>query len=325
MPRHPVVGLATGALCVSASAVLIELSGGSPGTASFYRCLLALPALLPLAFVERRRAGALTARRRWSAVAAGVLFAGDMVLWTRAIPEIGAGLSTVVVNVQVILVPALGWLVDREPVTRRYLAALPAVIAGVVLTAGVTDPGGTGTAPGLGVVHAVLAALCYSGFLFLLRRSGQDGRIRQTYAEVTITAAVVSLLTGALWGGVTLTPGWAAIGWLAVAAVCGQVFGWLLVAVNAPRLRGDSSAVLLLLTPVGAMVLGALVLGERPSPWQLLGCGLILAGALVTAYRSGARGERSQDAVPPRRGQGGEPARRRGSSARVIRPVYTER
>ncbi|MFD2419242.1 DMT family transporter [Amycolatopsis pigmentata] len=289
MARHPVAGLAIGALCVSASAVLIELSGGSPGTASFYRCLLALPALLPLAFVERKGTGAPTSRRRWTAVAAGVLFAGDMVLWTQAIPEIGAGLSTVLVNVQVILVPALGWLVDREPVTRRYLAALPAVVTGVVLTAGVSDHGGPGTAPGLGVVHAVLAALCYSGFLFLLRRSGHDGRVRQTYAEVTVTAAVVSLPAGLLWGGVTLAPGWAAIGWLAVAAVCGQVFGWLLVAVNAPRLRGDVAAVLLLLTPVGAMILGALVLGERPTLPQLCGCGLILAGAVITAFRAGTR------------------------------------
>jgi len=33
----------------------------------------------------------------------------------------GAGLSTVVVNLQVVFVPALAWLVEREPVRHRYL------------------------------------------------------------------------------------------------------------------------------------------------------------------------------------------------------------
>ena len=66
-------------------------------------------------------------------MAAGVLFAGDMLLWTMAIAEIGAGLSTVLVNTQVVLVPLLAWLVDRELVTHRYLVALPVVIVYFVL------------------------------------------------------------------------------------------------------------------------------------------------------------------------------------------------
>lgn len=44
----PRVAMTVGALGVSSSAVFIELSGTDPGTASFFRCLLALPVLLPL-------------------------------------------------------------------------------------------------------------------------------------------------------------------------------------------------------------------------------------------------------------------------------------
>ena len=42
---------------------------------------------------------------------------------------------------------------------------------------------------------------------------------------------------------------------------------------------------LLLLTPIGAVVLGALVLAERPSPLQLAGCALVL----VASYAGTAR------------------------------------
>lgn len=273
--------LGIGALCLSASAVLIDLSGTSPGTASFYRCLLALPLLLPLAAAEHRDQGR-PPRRRWlQPLAAGALFAGDILLWTRAIGEVGAGLSTVLVNVQVVIVPLLALAIDREPLSRRFLACLPFLLFGVVLTAGLVDGGAGGTDPLLGTIHAVLAALCYSGFLFLLRRGGRGGQVVQSYAVVLLTAAVVSLLVGFLWQGVDLAPGWGALGWLALAALSSQVVGWLLVALASPWLPSHVGAILLLLTPVGAVLLSAAVLGERPSLTQLAGCLLILASGYV--------------------------------------------
>jgi drug/metabolite transporter (DMT)-like permease len=51
------------------------------------------------------------------------------------------------------------------------------------------------------------------------------------------------------------------------------------------RLPAEVGAALLLLTPVGALVLGALVLGERPGVVQLVGCALILVAAYVASVR----------------------------------------
>jgi drug/metabolite transporter (DMT)-like permease len=277
---RPAVAVAAGALCVSASSVLIGLARTTPGTASFYRCAMALPLLVPLALAERRRVDAPGPGRHFLAAAAGALFAGDMLLWTQAIAEVGAGLSTVLVNVQVVLVPLLALIVDRERVSRRFLLMLPVVVTGIVLTGGLLG-GVEGSDPLLGTLHAVLAAACYSGFLFLLRRGGRQGPAIRSYLEVTIWAAVVSLAAGTLWQGVDLVPGWRTAGWLAVVALTGQVVGWLLVAIWSPRLPSSMGALLLLLTPVGSVALGAAVLGERPALMQLAGCVLILAGACV--------------------------------------------
>src|SRR5436305_8404061 len=142
---RPYWSMAVGALCVSASAVLIDLSHTSPGTASFWRCLFALPLLYPFVVAERRAEGPPPRKQHGVALAAGALFAGDMLLWTRAIAEVGAGLSTVLVNVQVILVPLLAYAIDREPLARRFLAALPVLLLGVVLTAGLVEGGAAGT------------------------------------------------------------------------------------------------------------------------------------------------------------------------------------
>lgn len=284
--RFPRLGMSLGALGVSASSIFIDLSGTSPGTATFFRCLIALPLLLPLSIAERRREGGPSRRQVLIALAAGLFFAGDALLWTQAIYEVGAGLSTVLVNAQVIIVPLLALLIDRERVGRAFMIIVPFMVAGILLTGGVFQTGAAGSDPVWGTVHATLAAVCYSGFLFLLRRGGHRGHVVQSYLVVVASAAVVAIVIGALWQGTTLSPGWPAFGWLAATAVCGQVCGWLLVALATPRLSSTVGAALLMLTPVGSLGLAALVLGERPTALQLLGCLVVL----VSAYAASTSG-----------------------------------
>ena len=278
--------MALGALGVSTSGIFIDLSGTSPGTATFFRCVLALPLLWPLASGERRHEGGLSWRRGAVAAVAGVLFAGDALLWTQAIFEVGAGLTAVLVNAQVVIVPLLALLIDRESLRGAFLVILPFMVAGIVLTGGIFETGAAGSAPAWGTFHAILAALCYSGFLFLLRRGGRTGQMVQSYRTVLVSAAIVAIIVGALWQGVTLTPGWLALGWLVLTAVCSQVCGWLLVALASSRLRSTVSSAILLLTPVGALALSALVLGEQPTTLQLLGCTLMLTSAYAASTSS---------------------------------------
>src|SRR3954470_1153007 len=294
--------MVAGALGISTSAVFLDLSGGTPATATFFRCLFAVPMLLPLVRREAGRGPAPGRRQLAYAGVAGLLFAGDALWWTQAIGEVGAGLSTVLVNAQVVLVPLLALAIDREPLSRRFLLTLPVMVVGIVLTGGVLESGGTGSDPVAGTIHALLAAAAYSGFLFLLRRGGGGGRIVQNYLVVIAAAALAALCVGRWWGSLHLALGWSELGWLVLIAVGGQVTGWLLVAISTPDLPSEVGAALLLLTPVGALVLGALVLGELPSVLQLTGCGLILVSAYVASLR-GRRMDRDPSGQTSERGQ----------------------
>lgn len=284
--ERPVAAAAVGALGVSTSGLFVALSTTSPGTASFFRCVFALPVLIPLAVAERRHRGEPTARQHRWAAAAGVLFAADALFWTQAIYEVGVGLSAVLVNTQVVMVPLLARLIDREPLSTRFVALLPVVTLGTVLTGGIFESGVTGTAPLAGTIHSALAALCYSAFLFLLRRGGPDQPPVQSYVTTIGSAACAAPIGGALTGGVTLAPGWGPAGWLVLTAICGQVLGWLLVALSSPLLRVEVSSALLLLTPIGALLLAAVFLGQVPSVLQVIGCVLILGSACRITART---------------------------------------
>ena len=91
-------------MCIAFSAIFYRYSHVSPSTATVFRCLFGLPVLAGVAVVERRRYGALPAATVGLAAAAGILFAGDLIAWHHAIEAVGAGLATVLGNLQVLVV-----------------------------------------------------------------------------------------------------------------------------------------------------------------------------------------------------------------------------
>ncbi|MES9607539.1 EamA family transporter [Actinomadura sp. NPDC000929] len=281
--------LTSGAAFISASAILFRLSGVSPGTAAFFRCALALPVLALLARWERRGAG--PRRRAGLDVLAGLVLGADFVLWGASIDGVGAGIATVLVNVQVVVVPLLAFAVFGERPSRAFAAAVPALMGGVALAAGVAGHGTDGTDPVLGSLFGAGAGLAYGGYLFLTRLAGRGQEHRaQPVLLSTLGAGAASAAIGGPWQGIDLAPGWPALGWLAALSMTGQVCGWVLIGAALPRLGADVAGALLLLQPVLAVALGAMVLGERPGPAQLAGCGLVVA-ALWLAGRG---------SVPPR-------------------------
>ena len=62
-----------------------------------------------------------------------MFLAGDLILWSHSITAIGAGLGTVVTNLQVLIVSLLAWLILHERLTRLQLAGLLAVLSAIVM------------------------------------------------------------------------------------------------------------------------------------------------------------------------------------------------
>jgi drug/metabolite transporter (DMT)-like permease len=284
--ERPVVLAAIGALCISSSGVLVELARSGAATTAFFRCALALPLLVPLALREQRRLGARGARARLTAVLAGLFFAVDLVLWTHAINEVGAGIATVLGNLQVVFVAAAAWVLFSERTSRRFALALPVVFLGVVLVSGLAGKPSFGGNPVAGIVFGVGTSLAYAAFLLVLRGSAATPHVAGPLLDATATSAFASLVLGAIFGSLTLTPPWAALGWLLLLAVTSQTIGWMFITSSLPRLPRAISSLMLLLQPVAALGLAAAVLGERPTWVQLFGAALILGGVLVVALQT---------------------------------------
>lgn len=284
---HTLAGSAvlSGALCLSVSAILVKLAGVDAATTAMLRCAIALLVLIPLALSERDRRGAVSQRDVFWAIAAGAALGVDYAAWTAAIYQVGAGISTVLINVQVIVLPALAFLVDRERIAARFVWALPLMLLGIVLVSGLSSSTAVNDRAASGTLLGLLAGIGYGVYLFLTRRATKDRprRMVQSLTWATASAAVVTTFLSMLSGGVHLD-GISARSWglLGLLAVLGQVIAWLLVHHGSARLEPATTAALLLLQPVLALGLAAVALAEHPTPIQLLGAALIIASVALS-------------------------------------------
>jgi drug/metabolite transporter (DMT)-like permease len=287
--RRPVATAVAGAAIIAFSAILVSLADVTPETAAVFRCAYAVPPLAAIALWERRRYGPRPLRDRWLGVVAGALFSADLICWHHAIHDVGAGLATVLGNLQVVLVAFLAWGFLGERPGPRVAGAVPVVIAGAVLISGLFETGAFGDDPGRGTLFGLATTMAYAGFILVLRQINADiRRPAGPLLDATAASAVISAAVGASYGAVDLVPSWPAHGWLVLLALSSQVVGWLLISTSLPRLPAALTSLLLLIQPVSSVALAALILGETPSALQILGVVVILAGVVYAS-----RGQRT--------------------------------
>ena len=279
---RPRLAALAGALCIAFSGIFYSWAEVSPSTGTVFRALFGLPLLVLVAMAEQRRYGPLPMRSVRLAAIAGVFFAGDLTFWHHAIEYVGAGLATVLGNLQVLIVGVVAWLVFGERPSRAILLAVPIVLAGVVLISGVVGAGAYGADPALGVVLGVATALCYAGYLLIIRLGGRaPRRPAGPVAVATLSTAIVGAAAGLVVGDLDLTPTLASLAWLALLGLTSQSLGYLFISMSLPRLPAVVTSIILLVQPVVTIGLAVVLLNEHPSIAQLAGVVLVVGGIAV--------------------------------------------
>jgi drug/metabolite transporter (DMT)-like permease len=285
----PQAAAIVGAITIAFSSIIVELSKATPATAAIFRCVYALPVLALLAWRERRRIAGQPRPRHGRLYLAGALLGVDLILWHHAIEDVGAGLATMLANVQVLILPFAAWALWRERPGGRVLAVVPVAGLGIVLISGVLG-NAYGADPVRGVVFGVLAGVAYVGFLMLMRTDpAARHRVAGSLFDATVASAAFCLLAGLAVGEAHLVPTWPSVGWLVLLALSSQVFGWMMITGSMPRLPTATTSLILIAQPACTVVFAAIILGQVPSAEQLLGVVLVLSCLATITVRPGRR------------------------------------
>jgi drug/metabolite transporter (DMT)-like permease len=280
-----------GVICISFSPILIRAAEDAGDlTIAFFRSFYALP-FLALLYWRVRDRDERPRKSRYIAVGSGVLLALDLTFWHASIRQIGAGLATLLVHLQVVFVALIAWAVFGEKPGRRAGALLPVIMIGIFLISGVAGEDAYGENPGLGSAQSLFAGLLYALFFLLLRESGRGHKTPSTgpVLDATIGTAVVTLLIGlAFESNFDLSINWPVHGWLLLLALVAQVAGWPIIAKAMPHLPALDTSILLLGQPMLAILWAGLIYDEALGLGQWIGVALVLAGLLAFSLRRNA-------------------------------------
>jgi len=278
----PLLSGVVGVFLISWSPVFVVLSGATPGAAAFYRVLFGA-ALLSLYGLVRRDGIRPTRRSALLASVSGLFLALDLQFLHESIVRIGPGLAPLLANLQVIVLAVFGAMVFRERLTRRALLAVPLALAGLTLT--VKDSWwSVGPVYRRGVLFGLLTAVCYAGFLLLLRAAHQASPRASRSRHLACASLAAVALQGVLQlsvGAVLRAPTAAGWGYLILYAVSSQFLGWILITVALDSLPVIRLGLVLLLQPVLSLTWDWLLFGRSLSPIEALGVAIALAGILL--------------------------------------------
>jgi drug/metabolite transporter (DMT)-like permease len=278
-----------GVVAISFTAVLVRLADVSPLTAGFFRALYALPILLVMWLLTRSSDQRPLGDRRLG-FASGLLLAADLWLFHAAIAAIGAGLGTLLANIQVVFVALAAWAIHDERPSTTAFVAIPAVFMGVTLLSGLGRADTYGSDPVAGAILGASAGVVYASFILTYRAANRSqSSAIGTLLDATAGTAIGTGLAGLITGTIDLSFVWPAHGWLLILAVLAQVFGWILLGYALPRLPALTTSVLLMVQPVGALIWGALIFSERLSSLQGAGVAVILLGVTAINVRGSVR------------------------------------
>jgi drug/metabolite transporter (DMT)-like permease len=284
-----------GAVLISFSAIFFALSDVSPITGSFFRAGYALPVLFAVWWL-RRKQDRRPPSRRWIAIGAGLALGADVITWHTSIDLIGAGLATLLANTSVIFVALGAWIILGERPRNTTMAAIPTILVGVTLVSGLGQGNAFGSNPVRGTLLALLAAIFYATFLLGFRHSNDEkAPAAGPLMEATLGGAIASLLVGVFTSDLDFTFSWPAHGWLIALAIGAQVIAWMMIGYALPRLPAVETATIILIQPALTLLWGALIFDERPSPLQIVGAVIVLAGVAFVAF---VRARKVPDPLP---------------------------
>ena len=238
--------------------------------------VLAFAAVMALTLGIARISPALPPRAALQCVLVGLLFCGELYGLLASIRYIPVGLAMLIMYTYPLLVAAAGWLTGTESFTLDRLLAILAAFAGLALALHTPDS----ELDWRGVAWAVFTAVSFSAVLIVSERTmrGMDRRILMLYLTSTaaVIVGVVSLTLVSLeWPRTDQ-------GWTLLAASTGlYVLATTLLFAAVKMIGPLRTAIIDNSAPVWAIVLAALLLGERLNMVQLFGGALVISAVVL--------------------------------------------
>lgn len=281
LEKHPMIMILAGIIGISLSAIFVKYSQAPSAVTATYRLLWTILLLSPVAWgVKVRRSELLKTPKKTVILCgiSGIFLAFHFFTWFESLKHTTVASSTTIVCTEVIWV-ALGYcLFLKGKLTVKAVAAIIITLMGSLLVA--YSDSGAGQGHLYGDILAFLAAIFVAAYTLI-------GRVARTTLSTTAYTYIVYLFSAATLVVLTMFQGYSFRGYGVNAVVVGfllavfstilghSIFSWCLKFFS-PAFVSASK----LCEPVVAAVFAAVLFGEIPNGFQVVGGAVIIGGVV---------------------------------------------
>ena len=281
--RKGILFVLIGAFLISFSPVMVSMSDLQPTVSAFYRVFIGSIFLIFVIFLNRNLYINSFSVNPYL-ILAGIFFALDLWFWHRSILYIGPGMSTLIANFQIFIIPLMSFFIFSMTPNKYQIIAIVLGISGLYLTLGY---GGSIDNENikLGFMFGIMTALAYSAYILSLKKNNIEASheisplISLFY--VSLISALILFIVMKIEGvSIAINDSSNLYSMLAYGIIC-HVFGWYMIILGLKTVTATTAGIILISQPIFSLFWDYLFFSRHTTSIEIIGIAVVIIAMII--------------------------------------------
>ena len=278
------LSILSGAFLISFSPVFVNLVSIEPTVSGFYRMLFGSIALF-IIYLIKNNENPLRKNISKFIVLGAIFFSLDLWFWHRSIIYVGPGLSTLLANFQILILPFLALIFFNQKTQRIQIFSIFLGLLGLFLITGQSwDIAGNNYK--LGVLFGLLTAISYAGYIISMKRIDHDAAVNSDPIFNLLFVSLISAGLLFLFSIIEQVPleikSSSELIWMICYGLFSHVLGWFFILNGLQKISAVTAGIILLTQPILSYVWDFIIFKKVILPIEYFGIVSVLLAMIIT-------------------------------------------
>ena len=278
------LSILSGAFLISFSPVFVNLVSLEPTVSGFYRMLFGSIALF-IIYLIKNNENPLRKNISKFIVLGAILFSLDLWFWHRSVIYVGPGLSTLLANFQILILPFLALIFFNQKTQRIQIFSIFLGLLGLFLITGQSwDIAGNNYK--LGVLFGLLTAISYAGYIISIKRIDHNAAVNSDPIFNLLFISLISAGLLFLFSIIEQVPleikSSRELIWMICYGLFSHVLGWFFILNGLQKISAVTAGIILLTQPILSYVWDFIIFKKVILPIEYFGIVSVLLAMIIT-------------------------------------------
>ncbi len=273
-----------GAFLISFSPVFVNLVTLEPTVSGFYRMAIGSIALL-IAFILKTRESPFKKSISIYIILGAVFFSLDLWFWHRSITYIGPGLSTLLANFQILILPFLAFIFFNQQTNKIQIFSIFLGLLGLFMITQ-RNWGMSGYDYKMGILFGLLTAVSYAGYIISMKRIDYNAEVNSdpvfNLMFVSLISAGLLFLFSIIEQQPLVIKSFSNLIWMICYGFFSHVLGWFFILNGLQKISAVSASIILLTQPILSYLWDILMFQKVIHSIEFLGIVSVLLAMIIT-------------------------------------------